>query len=198
VGLEDILATLNRESADEVAQVSAHAEAAVTEIMKTAHEEAARVERAAASARDVRLAAEAEVVRSHALLNVDRRLRETREALYQEVLSRARDRLARHRRDAGYRVTLRALLSECLAFLPEGSVVRTDPRDVDLVRELLHDLELAAEVEPSLDTWGGIEMGDGSGAAVRNTLEQRFDRASAELRRRVGDLVPGLREVPAG
>jgi vacuolar-type H+-ATPase subunit E/Vma4 len=193
VGLEDILATLRADSEEEIAQEAARAEVAIAAILHAAHEEAERVESAAASARDSRLAAEAEVLRSRARLNVERRLRETREALYQEVLSRARDRLERHRLDVGYRDTVRALLAECLAFLPEGNVVLADPRDADLVRDVMADLGVTAELQTSLETWGGIDLGNGAGAVVRNTLEQRFDRAGVELRRRVGDLVPGLR-----
>lgn len=195
MALEDILEAFREETAEEIRRIEQGAEAEIGSVMKTAYEEAESVERAAASALDARLAAESEVVKSRAVLNMERRLREARESLYQEVLSRARDRLARHRRSPEYRDTLHALLGECAAFLPDGSVIHADDRDVDLVREVASDLVPSAEIDPSLSTWGGVELTNGRGALVRNTLEARFDRAGAELRRRVGDIVPGLREA---
>lgn len=195
MGLEDILAALREESAEEVEQITGRAEAEAARILKEARERAEKAERLAASSRDAKLTADSEVVLSRASLNVERRLRDTSEGIYQKVLSRAADRLEQHRHTDDYPATLRALLDECLAFLPEARIVRCDPRDVEILEPLVARLRPPADLEPVLESWGGLELSDGRGSLVRNTLDRRFDRADAELRKRVGDLVPGLREV---
>ncbi len=198
MGLADILDAVRREGDEEVARVVAARDEAVAAVWRAARDEAQAVEAAAAASRDAALATEAGVVRHRAELHVERRLQEAREAVFQDILGRARDRLSRHRLDPGYTATLDALLTECTAFLGDLAVVMADPRDVELVRAALARIGSDATVESSLECWGGIVAGDGNGVFVRNTLEDRLQRAEAELRRRLGGQVPGLRCAGVG
>ncbi len=193
MALAEILAALRHEAEHEVARIGAERDASVAETMSFAHREAERAEAEAASGREALLATEAEVVRNRAALHVERRLQEEREAIYREILRRAGEQLSRHRDEPSYSGTLRALLSECFDAMPDAEVVMASERDVPLVAELLAGLEVNAEVEGSLNTWGGVDVRSSGGGFVRNTLEERLARSGARLRRRIGDVVTELR-----
>ncbi len=197
MALADILDAVRREGDEEVARIVAARDDAVAAIGRKAREEARRVEARATTSRDAALAAEAGVIRHRAVLHVERRLQEAREAVFQEILGRARDRLSRHRGEPGYPATVAALLAECVSFLGHVEVVRADARDAGDVREALGRLEVAPAVELTIECWGGVVANDGKGVFVRNTLEDRLERAEGELRRKIGDLVPGLRSGAA-
>jgi vacuolar-type H+-ATPase subunit E/Vma4 len=199
MALAEILDALRREGDEEIARITAEREATVGELMQSARPRAKQEEAVAATGRDEALAREADVIAHRAELHVERRLQEAREAVFQEILGRAEDRLSRLRADPGYPATLEALLDECRTFLGTVKVVLVDPRDVGLVESIL-DRTGPAELEPSLECWGGIVAHDGKGVFVRNTLEERLGRAEAELRKRVSELVPGLggRSGPGG
>lgn len=193
MALAEILSAIREEAEATVEEVQRASGVSVAEILRQAREEASRVEHESSTSLDARLEAESEVILNRADLHVQRRLQVAREAIYQEILGRARDRLAAHRRDERYTATLRSLLAECVDFSPSVDRVLVDPRDVEFIRTALDALGLEADVEPALQTWGGMEATDGRGVFVRNTLEARLARATNTLRQRVGDLVPGLR-----
>ena len=193
MGLAEILTALAVEGDEEVARITADRDTAVADIMHEARRRAMQAELEATTARDPALRADADVTRHRAALQVERRLQETREAILQDIMGRAEDRLSRYRRDPAYLATLQALLGECRDFLDEVAVVAVDPRDADLVRAALAALGSEAVVEPSLETWGGVVASNGRGVLVRNTLEDRLRRAEPEIRRQIGNVVPGLR-----
>ncbi len=191
MALVEILSALRREGDEEVARITAERDMAVAAVMRSAREQAKQVEATAATARDGARTNEADVMRHRADLHVERRLQEAREAVFQEILGRAKDRLSRYRRDPEYPATLEALLEECLTFLGTIEVVIADQRDAELVESMLSRLD-PAQLQPTLECWGGVVAHDGKGVFVRNTLEARLGRAEADLRRQIGDLVPGL------
>ncbi len=193
MALTEILDALREEGEAEVARITAERDERVAAALRAARAQAASEETAAASSLDADLAAESAIILNRAELQVERRLQATREVVLQDALGRARDRLARHRDGPAYRATLDALFGECVAFLGKVESVMVDPRDSEAVEAMLARRGLAARVSVSLETWGGVVAGDGSGAWVRNTLEDRLGRAEPELRRQIGDLVPGLR-----
>ena len=53
--------------------------------------------------------------------------------------------------------------------------MRTSPRGV----------AYGLRVEPTLDTWGGVELASDDGRTVRNTLEERLANAELLLRERL-------------
>jgi V/A-type H+/Na+-transporting ATPase subunit E len=60
-------------------------------------------------------------------------------------------------------------------------VLRIDPRDADLAGGVAQGLR----VEPTLDTWGGVELASNDGRTVRDTLEERLANAELLLRERL-------------
>lgn len=193
MALVEILAALRSEGDEEIARITAENDAALAGLTQTAREQAKQAEAAAATARDESLTKDAAIIRNRAELHVARRLQEAREAVFQEILGLARDRLSRFRNDPAYLATLAVLAKECATFLGTIDVVMADPRDEELVEKVLSDLG-PAEFRLSLECWGGIVAHDGKGVFVRNTLEDRLRRAEPDLRRQIGQLVPGLVE----
>ena len=191
MALAEILEALRKEGDEEIARITADRDAAVADLMQTARRQAKQAEAVAATARDDSLSNDADVIRHRAELHVERRLQKAREEVFQEILAVARDRLAHYRRDPGYPACLATLVRECSAFLSTLEVVMADPRDEVLVEKTLSDIDLA-EVQFSLECWGGIVAHDGKGVYVRNTFEDRLRRAEPDLRRQIGQLVPGL------
>ncbi len=193
MALTDILEALRRDGDEEAALIAAERDAAVAAVMRSAREDARQAEAEASAARDEELSSESDVIRHRADLYVQRRLQAAREGVFQEVLGLAKDRLARYREDPAYPETLAALVRECAAFLRALEAVLVDPRDEELVEKTMVDLGLA-KIQPSLVCWGGVVAHDGRGVFVRNTLEERLQRAESDLRRQVGILIPGLIE----
>lgn len=191
MALAEILEALRGEGDQEIARISAESDAAVADLMQSARREAKQAEAMAATARDDALCNDADVIRHRAELHVERRLQKAREEVFQEILAVAKDRLARYRSGPEYPACLATLVTECSAFLGTLEVVMADPRDEVLVEKILSDAGLA-EVQFSLECWGGIVAHDGKGGYVRNTIEDRLRRAEPDLRRQIGQLVPGL------
>jgi V/A-type H+-transporting ATPase subunit E len=113
-----------------------------------------------------------------------------REALVDEALDRARAHLAGIRSDPVYPTVLRKLIQETMAEL-EGTLedihlsrLEADPRDRELLEQILDDLRLNLPVEYGLACWGGLIAKSSDGRVVIiNTLEARFNRAAPFLRR---------------
>ena len=191
MALEEILESLRRDGEEEVTRITRRHDEAVAALLQSTREEAKQVEADATIARDEALEFEAAIIRHRAELHVERRLQEAREAVFQEILGRAKDRLSRFRTDPEYPATLRDLLEECRAFLGRVAAVSIDPRDAEL-ETVVADTLGSVEIETTLDSWGGLVAHDGYGVFVRNTFEARLTRAEAELRRRIGELVPEI------
>jgi V/A-type H+-transporting ATPase subunit E len=131
---------------------------------------------------------EAERIRLSARVRAASRLREAREEAYAKAVERARASLASLRGSPGYPGVLAELVAEALRALPDARALNVDPRDADLVRAL--DLgSNAVEVVTELRTWGGV-CAVADGREVRNTLEERLERADPYLRPLV------VREIP--
>ena len=96
------------------------------------------------------------------------------------MLAGVRAELAGLRATGAYPDLFRALLAEARAALPEAHELRVDRRDVELARPLAGGLRL----DPTLETWGGVELVSDDGRTVRNTVEERLANAELLLRRR--------------
>jgi vacuolar-type H+-ATPase subunit E/Vma4 len=99
------------------------------------------------------------------------------------------DHLEALRETDGYPAVLRALIEESLAALPAASRLRVDPRDAQLARAILDELHVRLELEPGLETIGGVEVAARDGRTVRNTLEERLRNAEARLRVLAGEFL---------
>jgi vacuolar-type H+-ATPase subunit E/Vma4 len=113
-----------------------------------------------------------------------------REILLDKALDRARGYLAGLRSDPEYPMVLRRLVLETLAELKESlediqrSQLEADPRDRQLIEQIMGDPQPNLSVEYRLECWGGVIARSSDGRVVIiNTLEARFSRAAPFLRR---------------
>jgi len=126
----------------------------------------------------------------HARLESLRIIGKAREALVDEALDRAQGHMAGIRSDPDYPMVLGKLIRETMAEI-EGTLedihlsrLEADPRDRELLEQILADMKLNLSVEYSLTCWGGLVAKSSDGRLVIiNTLEARFNRAASFLRR---------------
>jgi vacuolar-type H+-ATPase subunit E/Vma4 len=119
---------------------------------------------------------------------VGTRLRDAHETTYRQIADRVRAELGAVRERADYPTILAALLAEARTVTPATTTVRVHPLDEPLVRRMLAD-DPGARIEATLDSAGGVEVSDGAGTIVRNTVEDRFTNAELALRGLVGGVL---------
>lgn len=206
MALHDLLAAIEAEATAEVARLrdGRHREAGA--IIADAGRQARDLEAAAVAAaeREEREAGELRLTAARELAAAG--LRDAHEAAYRLIAAETRARLAAARDRDDYPAILAALLAEARAALPTATVVRVDPADERLARGLLPG-DSPVRVEATLRSAGGVEVADGAGTRVGNTVEERLAAAEPALRALAGRLLgPGddgeartaeLREVAA-
>jgi vacuolar-type H+-ATPase subunit E/Vma4 len=180
MALDDLLRAIEAEADEERLRADRERAASAAAIVDAATREAAAVEAELTRAPEAESLVAAERVRALARLHAARTVRAAREEAYASVLGRIREELSALRGSATYPAVFRALLDESRAALPDARELHVDPRDDDLAAGLAGDLKVIAV----LDTWGGVELADGDGRIVRNTIEERLANADLLLRRR--------------
>jgi V/A-type H+-transporting ATPase subunit E len=194
MALRDLLDAIETEAAAETSRLRHDRHRQADAIMSEAHREARELEVAALTTaeKEERRAGEQRLAAARRANAA--RLLDTREAVYEEIAQEARSRLWAIREREDYPEILAALLAEARSMLPAGDLVRVDPSDERLARRLLAGDRL--RVEPVLRCAGGVEVADGRGGRVRNTLEERFTAAEPVLRALVGRLLDGADSQP--
>jgi len=121
--------------------------------------------------------------------------------LLEEVLSKAQEQLSFIRSDARYPAILSYLTHEAVdelkPSLQEGETIHllADPRDQDLLEELLKDYPINIQADYQLDCWGGVIVSsEDEKVRIINTLKARLKRATATLQQRIIVL---FKELPA-
>ncbi|HKM24591.1 MAG: hypothetical protein GX579_20645 [Chloroflexi bacterium] len=116
-----------------------------------------------------------------------------REALIDAALAEARRRLADIRNNPAYPQLLRRLVQEALDVLvqsldrAEQAQLEADPRDRELLGQILQEMDLSLKLSFSADCWGGvIARSSNVNIVVFNTVESRLERATPVLRRWLG------------
>lgn len=191
MALNDILEAIRADAADEATELRHTAEREIEAIRTQGADLAERLRLEAATARDEETADAARVIRNRARLEVSRRLRTSREAVYQSALTQVEARLASLREDDRYPRLFAGLVEEARQALPAGNVLRIDPRDMQLAERLL-EADSRLTLEASLSTWGGVELGTEDGRRILNTIEARLERAGPHLRQMFAEFVPPI------
>lgn len=196
MALHDLLAAIEAEATAEAARLrdGRHREAGA--IIADAERQARDLEAAAVAAaeQEERQAADLRLTTARELAAAG--LRDAHEAAYQQIMAETRARLATVRERDDYPAILAALLTEARAALPAATLVRVDPADEALIRSLLPG-DSPVPVEATLRSAGGVEVADGEGTRVRNTVEERFAAAEPALRALAGRLLgPGPDDDP--
>ena len=80
-----------------------------------------------------------------------------------------------------YKDILESLFSECLDRVPDGSIVRTSPSDVEIIKACIERSKRSLSFEEDPSVHGGVEFLWADGKTVlKNTLSHRLSRLKAE------------------
>jgi vacuolar-type H+-ATPase subunit E/Vma4 len=202
-GIGELLAALRAEADQRVAQLDAEARLKAEGVVDGARADAVRLAREPVDLQEPDLVADAARRLAAARLGAVGRVRQAREASFQDALGALSARLASLRDQPRYARIFAALLVEALGALPSGRRVLVDPRDEDLARRTARELGTDLVVEPVLTTWGGVVLDGGEGCVARNTLEERFANAEPALRLALARIAASAverrgREAPRG
>lgn len=194
MALRDLLAAIEAEATADISRLRAERHREAAAIIVDAGRRAAELKRSTVAAAEQAEREAGERRLAAARHTIAGRLREAQEAAYQQIARDVRTGvLAAPERD-DYPAILAALLHEARLALPAGSNVQVAQADEHLVRRLLQG-EPRLRVTVTLPDTGGVEVTDGAGAVVRNTLEDRLAAAEPELRGLVGRLLAGGRTL---
>jgi len=189
MALKDLLTALEADAAAETERLRVETDAEASRIVEAAEVESRAIEQQAALADEADFARALERRRAEARLAAAAMLRDAYEAGVVALQGALHDRLGALREAEEYPTVMRRLIEESLAALPSASVLRVDRRDTQLARDILDDLDVQLELEPELETLGGVEVAADDGRTVLNTLEQRLRNAEAPLRVLAGELL---------
>ena len=181
MALADLLQAIESEADADRARAADEAAAAAAAVVEDARREARALEAELTDAGAAEGRHAAAHQRALARLDAAATIRSAREEAFVSLLSGIRAELAAVRETHAYPKLFHALVAESRAALPSGRVLRIDPRDADLAGGVAQGLR----VEPTLDTWGGVELASDDGRTVRDTLEERLANAELLLRERL-------------
>ena len=196
MALKDLLTALEADAASETERLLAETDAEALRIVESAKLEARKLEEHAVREHEADLAREVERSRSEARLAAAAMLRDAHEVGVATLQEALRERLRALRETDRYPAVMRALIGEGVAALPNASLLRVDPRDAELARRIVSELDVGLELRPELDTLGGVEVAADDGRVARNTFEERLRNAERELRVLAGELLEAT-EAPS-
>jgi V/A-type H+-transporting ATPase subunit E len=180
MALDDLLRAIEADAAAERARADRETASEATAIVQQARRQANELEAELSATPEAEARAEAERARALARLDASGALRSAQEEAFASLLAGIRADLAAVRDTSGYPQLFHSLLAESRAALPAARRLRVDRRDLDLATPLAGGLD----IDPALDTWGGVELASDDGRIVRNTVEERLANAELLLRRR--------------
>jgi V/A-type H+/Na+-transporting ATPase subunit E len=183
MALTDLLRAIETEADADRARAADEAAAAAAAVVEDARRDAKALEAelTEAGAAEGRRAAAHEL--ALARLDAAATVRSAREEAFVSLLSRIRAELAAVRETSAYPKLFHALVAESGSALPNACELHVDPLDADLAGTVAPDIR----VEPTLDTWGGVELASDDGRTIRDTLEERLANAELLLRQRLAD-----------
>lgn len=190
MSLEAILEAIRANGEDQILEIERRANTQAQEILAEAHIEVQRIENETCA----EVAAPAIRERAHILnrahLEVIQIMGSVRQTLVDAAIEQCCQRLTGIRATSGYPVAMHHLTEEALSELVQSSEAPTDvrmeadPRDQELLDEILHGLEIDLPRSYDLNCTGGLAvMSEDGRVVVINTLEARLDRALPYLRR---------------
>jgi vacuolar-type H+-ATPase subunit E/Vma4 len=204
MSLHAILEVIRESGEARVREIETRAYAKQREIISSARSEAEAIQEQARNEAMLPAARERARILHQARLEALRIKGSVREAMIDSALERIHGYLAGMRSDVGYPQTLRCFLLEALGELDRSLAVggegahhnqsrlKADPRDREILENLLSSLDLSLPISYTLSCWGGLtaESEDGR-VVVVNTLEARLERATPYLRGYLAALFEG-------
>jgi len=178
MAIEDILKTLDEQAQEDCEAVLGEAREHAKLILDDAQRSAREVHEG--FARQIERVARADAARAvnAARLEAKMKVSSARGDGVSSVFETAKSELP-NLRDAGYDALFAGLAAEALEGLDGAIVVRVAPADADRARAAVDAAGLAADIDASLATAGGLVVEAYGGRVIkRNTLEDRLARVS--------------------
>ncbi|MBI5030596.1 MAG: V-type ATP synthase subunit E [Chloroflexi bacterium] len=198
--LEHILRAMQAQADNEIAQLTRSADDEIAQLIADAESQAQTI-RARHHARvEPLLANETASIQNQAKLAALRALTDAREQLLNQAFAQAQVCLAQMRESERYPAIFRALAREAVDALAGDSplsqeqnlIVRVDPRDVTLARQVFSELGTSFKIETEPIALGGLQVTTHDARlVVTNTLAGRLERARNTLRGLVARILVG-------
>jgi len=190
MSLEAILAAIVASGERQAQEIEAQAQSHADDILATARMEAERLRQEARSAVAGQAARESTRIVYEAHLEALQWVGGVRDGLVNDALQQTRQHLTIIRSEPIYPSVMRLLVEEALHVLGESLTsgeqpqLAADPRDRELMEEVLRQMGLDLPVSYELTCLGGVVARSEDGRVVAiNTLEARLERAVPYLRR---------------
>ena len=132
-----------------------------------------------------KVASEANRLREHKYNSVRFRINARRYELksnaIKDIWRESEDTIRKIEQSDRYKDILESLFSECLDRVPDGSIVRTSPSDVEIIKACIERSKRSLSFEEDPRVHGGVEFLWADGKTVlKNTLSHRLSRLKAE------------------
>jgi vacuolar-type H+-ATPase subunit E/Vma4 len=190
MGLSDILEAMERKAEQQVAERESAADHESRSIIEAAEAEATRIRETRLVQAKERLRREQARLFGAAQLDRQRELTAARQRWLGQVLARARGELTRLRNRASYARGYEHLAREAIGEIASMGKLEIDPRDEQLMRQIMATLGVDGEIISTLDTSGGLRVSSVDGCiTVDNTVEARLENSWKDLRQRLAVLL---------
>ncbi|GAB4284187.1 MAG: hypothetical protein Kow0067_05830 [Coriobacteriia bacterium] len=190
MAIEDIFKALEEQAEAECDQIRRAAEAQAKAIKAEAKQEAERI-------KEQRLKAVNEVVETKtgktlnaARLDVKKALAAVRESTVEAVFEDAQKKLAALRSSKEYEDVFTRLVQEAVKNVDGECVLLVDPADKAVAEKVVGTLGMSCEVDPSIETIGGVVVSsDGGRVNRRNTFESRLEKAKGIAQAKIAEIL---------
>lgn len=198
--LEHILRAMQAQADSEIAQITHAAEIEIEQLIAEAETQAKAIRARHLARVTPMLASETANIQNQAKLGALRALADAREQLLNDAFAQAEVRLAQIRASPQYASIFRALTRESIDALGNASttsqdrdlIVRIDPQDTELARQVLAEAGVQCRIETQSMALGGLELSTHDGrVVVTNTLAVRLERARKLVRGPVAKILVG-------
>lgn len=125
---------------------------------------------------------------SQAKLETQKRKLNVREEMINGVFQDVKDRLD-EKRPGEYKGYIKQSIMDADEILEGDLTVRCNPESEELVNQLAQQITPEIEIEPSLDTIGGIKVSSEKGSSVDFTFEANLERKRKELRKEISEIL---------
>jgi len=193
MSLQSILEKIRASGDAQITEIEKNTRSRMNAILAQAQMEAHQVEEDARETASTPAVAERARILHRARLESLRIIGNVRKELVDIAIARTGERLSSMRMDPTYPDVYRMLLQEALAELVSSGTDQVqlvaDPRDRELLENMLSEPGLNPSVSYELNSWGGLIAKSMDGrVVVINTFESRLERATEFLRYRLATL----------
>lgn len=198
MGLQAILDGIESAGKQQIKQIEEDAKFQVSQINLKAQQEAGEQEKRILSDGRARLNREQALIEQQAVVRSLQIHADARQVLIEEVLEKVNHNLGRFRERKDYPLILNQLVGETLkALLPallegQSAIIHFDELDKAAAAECLKKVKLPLESKFDIQCSGGcVAETEDKLVSVKNTIESRFEHASAALQQKLSIFFEG-------